>query len=104
MVGLKRLRFEDELEQFAENFEPNSAKKPKKLRLKMEVSGAFYIPKQNPSKPLGEDAYFLSPEYNAFGVADGVGGWAKHGVDAGRYARLLMRNSLNAISTNQKAT
>ena len=36
----------------------------------------------------GEDAYFVS-RY-AVGVADGVGGWADVGVDAGEYSRRLM--------------
>ena len=36
----------------------------------------------------GEDAFFVTP--GAVGVADGVGGWAAHGVDSGTYARELM--------------
>ncbi|KAM6573908.1 hypothetical protein CsatA_022235 [Cannabis sativa] len=34
------------------------------------------------------------------GVADGVGGWAKRGIDAGEYARQLMNNSVEAIFFN----
>jgi len=26
------------------------------------------------------------------GIADGVGGWAEYGIDAGEFSRLLMRN------------
>jgi len=35
----------------------------------------------------GEDAYFISPDGRSFGVADGVGGWAELGIDAGLYSR-----------------
>ena len=48
----------------------------------------------------GEDSYFvctgdlhgqgLGQGLSVTGVADGVGGWANHGVDAGLYARELM--------------
>jgi protein phosphatase PTC7 len=61
------------------------------------VCGAFYLPKDNPLKPIGEDAYFLCAEKHAIGVADGVGGWAKKGVDSGEYARELMNNAFIAI-------
>jgi serine/threonine protein phosphatase PrpC len=42
----------------------------------------------HPEKKRGEDAYFASAR--ALGVADGVGGWAEKGIDAGEYARALM--------------
>ncbi|KAL0404857.1 UNVERIFIED_CONTAM: putative protein phosphatase 2C 80 [Sesamum radiatum] len=38
---------------------------------------SVYIPKDNPKKPWGEDAHFISEEDQTIGVADGVGGWAK---------------------------
>lgn len=50
--------------------------------LKM-VCGSFYIPKKNPKKPLGEDAFFVCHDREVIGVADGVGGWAKYGIDSG---------------------
>ncbi|GFP90909.1 probable protein phosphatase 2c 55 [Phtheirospermum japonicum] len=58
---------------------------------------SFYIPKKNPSKPLGEDAHFISHESQVIGVADGVGGWASKGIDAGEYARELMRNAADIV-------
>ncbi|XP_057755961.1 probable protein phosphatase 2C 55 [Arachis stenosperma] len=61
------------------------------------VASGFYIPKSNPEKPLGEDAHFICEEESTMGVADGVGGWAKHGIDAGEYARELMLNVQNAV-------
>ena len=42
----------------------------------------------------GEDAYFICPDKQVVGVADGVGGWADMGVDAGEYAWELMNQSL----------
>ncbi|XP_055824422.1 probable protein phosphatase 2C 55 [Solanum dulcamara] len=69
--------------------------------LKM-VAASLYIPKNNPKKPLGEDAHFIYESYQTIGVADGVGGWAKMGIDAGIYARKLMRNSLIATNNEPK--
>jgi len=42
----------------------------------------------------GEDAHFFID--NAVGVADGVGGWAAHGIDAGEYARQLVNHMKSA--------
>jgi protein phosphatase PTC7 len=39
----------------------------------------------------GEDAFYNSNCGASMGVADGVGGWALHGIDAGLYARDLMQ-------------
>lgn len=64
----------------------------KGLRL---LSGACCLP--HPEKDTGgEDAYFICPDKQVVGVADGVGGWADMGVDAGEYARELMNQSLIA--------
>lgn len=68
--------------------------------LKMKF-GSFYIPKDNPSKPLGEDAHFISAAKQTAGVADGVGGWAAKGIDAGVYARELMANCA-AVVANER--
>ncbi|KGN55061.1 probable protein phosphatase 2C 55 [Cucumis sativus] len=59
--------------------------------------GSSYIPKDNPSKPLGEDAHFVISDKNTAGVADGVGGWALKGIDAGEYARDHMRNCVASV-------
>ncbi|CAL5421245.1 unnamed protein product [Camellia sinensis] len=69
--------------------------------LKM-VSGAYYIPKSNKLNPLGEDAYFICDEKQTIGVADGIGRWAKKGIDAGVYARELMANSLLAVQNEPR--
>lgn len=65
----------------------------KGLRL---LSGACYFPHPEKAVTGGEDAYFICPEKQVFGVADGVGGWAEVGVDSGEYARKLMCESLIA--------
>ena len=66
------------------------------------VAGSFYIPKDNELKPRGEDAHFICVEENTIGVADGVSGWAKRGVDAGEYARELITHSVIAIHNEPK--
>ncbi|KAK6773785.1 hypothetical protein RDI58_029023 [Solanum bulbocastanum] len=67
-----------------------------KLPCQKMVVGSVYLPKDNPNKPLGEDAHFMYELYQTIGVADGVGGWALQGIDAGIYARELMKNSFIA--------
>lgn len=56
------------------------------------VAAVTYLPKDNPAKPRGEDAHFICKHRSTIGVADGVGGWAKKGIDSGIYARKLMKN------------
>ncbi|XP_059624173.1 probable protein phosphatase 2C 55 isoform X2 [Cornus florida] len=65
-----------------------------KGKMKMDA-GSFCIPKN--LTPPGEDAHFICSEKNTIGVADGVGGWRKKGVDAGHYARRLMANTVREI-------
>ncbi|KAK8340805.1 hypothetical protein V6Z11_A08G124200 [Gossypium hirsutum] len=48
--------------------------------------GSFYIAKDRPSKSQGDDSHFIY----------GMGGWSKHGVDAGLYVAELINNSLLA--------
>jgi len=66
---------------------------PKALRL----SNGFAI-LAHPEKVAkgGEDAFFVSEDGHALGVADGVGGWGEIGVDPGLYAKQLMRNAKEA--------
>lgn len=60
-------------------------------------SGSCYLPHPDKEETGGEDAHFICLDEQAIGVADGVGGWADMGVDAGVYARELMSNSVSAI-------
>ncbi|XP_061359310.1 probable protein phosphatase 2C 55 [Gastrolobium bilobum] len=77
--------------------------KPKKwLKVLKMVAGSFYYPKDNPKKPMGEDAFFVCEEQQTMGVADGVGGWAKKGIDAGEYARELMKEAMNVVQHESK--
>ncbi|GMI95523.1 hypothetical protein like AT4G16580 [Hibiscus trionum] len=70
--------------------------------LKM-MCGSFYIAKDRGSKPQGDDSHFICEEMQTIGVADGVGGWTKRGVDAGKYARELINNSLLSTLTQPLA-
>eukprot|EP00899_Mesostigma_viride_P025492 jgi/Mesvir1/6127/Mv00831-RA.1 len=56
---------------------------------KLEVGG-FMIPHPAKQATGGEDAWFIAANQLAMGVADGVGGWARHGIDAGLFSRSLM--------------
>ncbi|KAF7130160.1 hypothetical protein RHSIM_Rhsim10G0056800 [Rhododendron simsii] len=59
-------------------------------------SGAALLP--DPTKVTGaEDAYFVAGK-NWLGVADGVGGSARRGINSGIYARELMDNCQKIVS------
>ncbi|RWW28116.1 hypothetical protein GW17_00007432 [Ensete ventricosum] len=66
----------------------------KRRPLKMKA-GSYYIPHMRKLK--GEDAHFICEREQVVGVADGVGGWAKLGIDAGVYARELMSHAEQAV-------
>lgn len=72
-----------------------------KIHLKLN-SGSFYLPHPAKAKTGGEDAHFICGPAQAIGVADGVGGWADLGIDAGEYARELMSNCMSAIQEEPK--
>ncbi|KAL1569449.1 protein-serine/threonine phosphatase [Salvia divinorum] len=61
------------------------------------LSGACYLPHPAKEATGGEDAHFICVDEQVIGVADGVGGWADVGVNAGIYARELMSNAVEAI-------
>lgn len=54
---------------------------------------AFMIPHPSKVEKGGEDAYFVSADGKALGVADGVGGWSMHGIDPAIYAKSMMKDS-----------
>lgn len=66
-------------------------------------SGAFVLPHPDKVHKGGEDWYFIAENRRAVGVADGVGGWAEVGVDAGAYARQLMNNAQLAAEESTSA-
>ncbi|KAM0942323.1 putative protein-serine/threonine phosphatase [Dioscorea sansibarensis] len=67
-----------------------------KRALKMEA-GWSYFPKPKKKRKNGDDAMFVCEEVMIAGVADGVGGWAKQGIDPGEYARELMARSEGVV-------
>ncbi|WCJ25593.1 hypothetical protein M5689_007465 [Euphorbia peplus] len=78
--------------------------------LKLRI-GSSYLPKdverprdKDDDIPQGEDAHFMCEAMNVIGVADGVGGWASKGIDAGEYARELMANSKTALLDHNKGS
>ncbi|CAI5499212.1 unnamed protein product [Closterium sp. Naga37s-1] len=78
---------------------PEAAKEEEALRL---VAGACVLPHPDKLDRGGEDAFFILPDVSALGVADGVGGWADVGVDAGAYARELMGEVQAAVRREPK--
>ncbi|CAI7781335.1 unnamed protein product [Closterium sp. NIES-53] len=65
------------------------------------LSGACVLPHPDKAHRGGEDAFFIL-DGAAVGVADGVGGWAEIGVDAGLYARELMGHVQRAVEDEPK--
>ncbi|KAK8941096.1 putative protein phosphatase 2C 55 [Platanthera zijinensis] len=66
------------------------------------TSGSCYLPHPDKEETGGEDAHFICDNEQVIGVADGVGGWADVGIDAGYYARELISNSVAAIHDEQQ--
>jgi protein phosphatase PTC7 len=60
------------------------------------VSAVHYLPHPEKRATGGEDASFIGADGLSVGVADGVGGWAEQGIDAGIYARMLMSHAQRA--------
>ncbi|CAI0420134.1 unnamed protein product [Linum tenue] len=67
-------------------------------------SGSCYLPHPDKEATGGEDAHFICGDEQVIGVADGVGGWADVGVNAGLFAQELMLNSVRAIQDNSKGS
>jgi protein phosphatase PTC7 len=60
-------------------------------------TGVSAIPAAEKAKKGTEDAFFVSER--AIALADGVGGWAEHGVDPAAYSKQLMENVKLALET-----
>ena len=65
---------------------------PPRRTLKMLV-GAHLVP--HPDKKDGEDAFYASSKQAALGVADGVGGSKREGVDPGAFSRRLLAHAVS---------
>jgi protein phosphatase PTC7 len=61
------------------------------------LSGSCYLPHPDKEETGGEDAHFICKDEQVIGIADGVGGWADVGVNAGEFSRELMSHSVSAI-------
>lgn len=70
-----------------------------KTALRLE-SGACGLPHPQKRATGGEDAWFISG--NTVGVADGVGGWARKGIDSGEYSRTLMNSAKKTVTASTK--
>ncbi|XP_015972645.1 probable protein phosphatase 2C 55 [Arachis duranensis] len=90
-------------EQLANSAESAEQKNPVCQNLKL-VSGSCYLPHPDKEETGGEDAHFICSQEHAIGVADGVGGWADSGVNAGFYSRELMSHSVDAIQEEPKGS
>nr|XP_043607870.1 probable protein phosphatase 2C 55 isoform X1 [Erigeron canadensis] len=83
-------------DQHASSIDSKDRMAPEGRSLKL-LSGSCSLPHPEKEETGGEDAHFICSDKRAIGVADGVGGWVDHGVDAAIYARELMFNSLSAV-------
>ncbi|KAL2318686.1 hypothetical protein Fmac_032562 [Flemingia macrophylla] len=90
-------------EQLSSSADSSELKTPSGRTLKL-ISGSCYLPHPDKEETGGEDAHFICSEEQAVGVADGVGGWADLGVDAGYYSRELMSKSVEAIQEEPKGS
>ena len=59
----------------------------------------------HPAKERGEDAWFTcnGDTLCAMGISDGVGEWAKDGIDAGAFSRALMKGA-HALAAHTEST
>jgi len=62
-------------------------------------AAASSIPHPDKAHKGGEDAYFIAPQSNVIGIADGVGGWEAHGIDSALYSRSLMQFASEAADS-----
>ena len=60
-------------------------------------TGAVLVPHPDKADKGGEDACFVLRDQGAFGVMDGVGGWAEEGVDPAAYSNTFAEKSAAAV-------
>jgi hypothetical protein len=63
----------------------------------------YCIPHPAKVEKGGEDAHFVLGS-TAIGVADGVGGWCKNGINPGEYSKQLMHHTAHALRTDKSRT
>jgi protein phosphatase PTC7 len=70
---------------------------------KKDLRKGIWKSKSFDSSPLcGEDSFFILDELRTFGVADGVGGWSRHGINPKEFSESLMVETKRHISTKQR--
>lgn len=67
------------------------------------TAGGNTVPHPKKTQTGGEDAFFIDNQMMAFGIADGVGGWAGSGVDPAEYSKKIMSNCQMFASLNYSA-
>ena len=65
--------------------------------LGIATAGAVLVPHPDKAEKGGEDACFVLRDQGAFGVMDGVGGWADEGVDPAAYSNTFAERSAAAV-------
>ena len=55
-------------------------------------SGIYFQPHLKKVEKGGEDAYFITEDDSVVGMADGVGGWNKKGIDPALFSNELCAN------------
>ncbi|KAH7469056.1 hypothetical protein KRP22_004199 [Phytophthora ramorum] len=76
-----------------------SVKRQTRAALRLQ-SGACGLPHPQKRSTGGEDAWFICGD--TVGVADGVGGWARKGIDSGEYSRTLMSSAQRTVRAADK--
>ena len=71
----------------AQNYRSDTEEKERRRQIAWRKRGSFI------ELDCGDDSFFVSNTYKAIGVADGVGGWRDHGVDASAMSNALMANA-----------
>lgn len=59
---------------------------------------------ENVSEKCGEDSFMIGRRRNTFAVADGVGGWVKHGVNPKHFSEQLVRELQELVDQCQTET
>ena len=65
--------------------------------LGVATAGAVLVPHPDKAEKGGEDACFVLRDQGAFGVMDGVGGWADEGVDPAAFSNTFAERSAAAV-------
>ena len=65
-------------------------------------AGAILVPHPDKADKGGEDACFVLKRKGAFGVFDGVGGWAEEGVDPAEYSEQFAERSAQSVLNGER--